>query len=171
MKRRATVYWLMPAAPERELFRALIRILAKELKAPVFEPHLTLFVTETDSPAAKQTLEQVKAVPVSLSIRDVRSSREFTKTLFIRFQPNAALNALAADLQGKAGSRVVKVSEPHLSLCYKDLSAKTRRELASIVRLPRRKIRFDAVKAVRCAVPTRTAAEVRAWRALARKHL
>ena len=44
-KDTAIVYWLMPAKSERELFRQLIRILAKEFDAPHFEPHLTLFAT------------------------------------------------------------------------------------------------------------------------------
>jgi hypothetical protein len=42
MKKIVTIYWLIPANPERELFLELVRILAKQFGAPKFEPHLTL---------------------------------------------------------------------------------------------------------------------------------
>ena len=45
--KKMTAFWLMPAAEEKQLFSALIRILAHELKARVFEPHVTLFVWAT----------------------------------------------------------------------------------------------------------------------------
>lgn len=170
-KQRVIAYWLIPAKDERDLFRTIIGILAKELKAPFFEPHLTLFWTKGSVHSARQLLKQIGAAPLQLSIRDVRSSAKFTKTLFVRFRPNAALNRLVANTQRAAGERRVKIPEPHLSLCYKQLSASTRQELASMIRLPLQRVRFDSLQAVRCALPTQTSSEVRAWRMVARKRL
>src|SRR5437868_9044691 len=85
-KSRATIYWLVPAKPEYELFRDLIRILAKQMNAPVFEPHLTLGATEVDS-SPGQILRQIQSAPVRLRIREIAHSSKFTKTLFVRFTP------------------------------------------------------------------------------------
>ena len=171
MKRQLTAFWLIPAKPERELFGEIIRILAKELKAPIFEPHLTLFATGIASTRAKQILKEVAAMPLRLSIRDVQCSPEFTRTLFVRFRPNAALRQFVREMQERADQPQMKICEPHVSLCYKELPAGVRKELASTIRLPLRQVLFDSMKAVRCASPTRTGAAVKAWRAIARKKL
>ena len=169
--RTAAVYWLIPARAERELFFSLIRILARELDAPLFEPHLTLFSTTEDGRSAAKHLKKVQAGPVSLTIRDVQFSAVFTKTLFVRFRPSAALHRFVARLQRNAGLPLRKISDPHLSLCYKKLPAKSKRELLSAIRLPLREVAFDCLKVVVCPVPTRTAEEVKAWRVIGRKKL
>jgi 2'-5' RNA ligase len=164
-------FWLMPAKAERELFREIIKILAKQLKAPVFQPHLTLFLTRGNAQSAGRILKRMRAKPFQLSIRDVRSSPKFTKTLFVRFRPNAALNELVANMQRASGARRGRIADPHLSLCYKKLRAPSREQLAAMMRLPLTRVLFDSVRAVRCAWPTQTAEEVRAWRTVARKKL
>ena len=169
--RPVIAFWLMPAKAERELFSEIIGILAKQLKAPVFPPHLTLFWTRGTAPSAARILKQIKAAPFHLSIRDVRSSPKFTETLFVRFRTNAALNKLAGGMQRTAGARRAGIAEPHLSLCYKELPAPTREQLAAVIRLPLKRVLFDSIKAVRCALPTRTSGDVKAWRAVARKKL
>jgi hypothetical protein len=54
LKRRAAndsvTFWLIPAEPEKDLFRELIETLARELKAPAFPAHLTLFTARISSP-------------------------------------------------------------------------------------------------------------------------
>lgn len=167
----AVAYWLVPARAERELFSTIIRILAEELDAPRFEPHLTLFSTTQDYKSAAKRLKEFNAGPLSLPIRDVQFSATFTKTLFVRFRPSAALNRFVSLMQRNAGEPLKKVADPHLSLCYKKLPAKSKRELASAIKLPLRAVLFDCVRAVVCPMPTRSAAEVRAWRAIARKRL
>jgi 2'-5' RNA ligase len=169
--RTVMAFWLMPAKAERELFSELIGILAKQLKAPAFQPHLTLFWVRGTAYSAGRILKEIRTAPLRLSVRDVRSSPKFTKTLFVRFRPNAALNELAATMQRASGARRAGIAEPHLSLCYKKLPAPTREQLAAMLRLPLKRVRFDSVKAVRCALPTRTAKEVKAWRTVARKKL
>jgi hypothetical protein len=92
---------------------------------------------------------------------------KFTKTLFVRFVPAKSLDQLAADLAGGTKS----VGDPHLSLVYKKLPMRTKRELASTIKLPFRKVAFDSIKAVRCPFPTKTRADVKAWRVMAAKSL
>src|SRR5438270_12986969 len=97
MKKTATFYWLLPAKPQRDLFCAVIRILRRELGAPSFEPHVTLFAaTNNDAPA--KVLRQFRSQPIRLSVRGVAHSAKLTKTLFVRFKPAPALRKLIRDL-------------------------------------------------------------------------
>ena len=166
-KSRVTVYWLSPAEPERELFGEIIRILAKQFNAPRFEPHLTVLATRQDRPPSKKVLQQLRASPIRLRVRDVFHSARFAKTLFVRFKSSRALQELVADLARTNKLRTKSVRDPHLSLLYKEIPAATRKELSATIKLPLREIVFDSIKVVRCAAPTRTRAEVDAWRVIA----
>lgn len=168
--KKVTAFWLVPAAPEKQLFGALIRILADELKAPLFEPHVTLFVSAT-CPDARGLLRDLRSAPILLSVGSVGYSEKFTRTLFVRFRGKPQLNGLLKEFGHKAGRQVPRPTDPHLSLCYKKLSTVTKRELASIIKLPLRSVRFDVIKAVDCVLPTKNARDVRAWRTIGARHL
>ena len=162
MKKSVLVYWLIPAKAERELFRALIRILAKQFKAPIFEPHLTLCVGKNrESP--RKFLRRVKMAPLRLRVHGVGHSAKFTKTLFIRVRPDRLAETLAVKLGGTAPR------DPHVSLLYKKLPPRIRKQLAGTIKLPFRSVTFDGIKAVRCTSPTTTPAEVKSWRVIATK--
>lgn len=171
MRKSATVYWLLPAKPERELFCEVVRILRKEFHAPNFEPHLTLFSVTKDRQSPKKTLQQLRARPIRLHARGVAFSEKFTKTLFVRFQPNPALRKLVADLGLTAKSRAASPKEPHVSLLYKKMPRSVKKELARVMRLPFRTVRFDTIAAVRCILPSQTKADVESWKTLAKKSL
>jgi 2'-5' RNA ligase len=183
MKKVATVYWLLPAKPERELFCEVVRILRKEFRAPNFEPHLTLFSTTKGrkpranrgprklSESPKKVLQQISMRPVRLMTRGVGFSSEFTKMLFVRFKSSDALRKLIADLSRAAKSRAKAPSNPHVSLLYKKLPRAAKKELAAVIKLPFRTVVFDSIAVVRCAYPSRTAADVDGWKILAKKSL
>ncbi len=163
-------YWLVPAKPERELFNELIRILAVQMRAPRFEPHVTIFSMPENRQSPKRILARIKAQPIALSVRGIGTSAEYLKTMFVRLQPNKSLQQLVAGLR-----RVTKFSgnapDPHLSLLYKNLSGATRRSLSAAVSLPFSQIVFDSIKAVRCSSPIRSKGDVDAWRVVATKSL
>jgi 2'-5' RNA ligase len=183
MKKVAIVYWLLPAKPERDLFCDVVRILRKEFRAPNFEPHLTLFSTAKGeqprknrgsrrlSESPKKVLKQISLRPIRLTTQGAGFSSEFTKTLFVRFKSSPALRKLAGDLNRAAKSRARVPSDPHVSLLYKKLPASAKKQLAAVMRLPFRTVVFDSIAAVRCASPSRTKADVEAWRILAKKSL
>jgi 2'-5' RNA ligase len=171
MKKHAIVYWLIPAAPERELFRELIRILAKQFDAPRFEPHLTIMAAPEERESPGKILRAIKATPIRLKVREISFSTKFTKSLFARFTNGKAFEKLAADLAHAAGSQAKPPAQPHVSLLYKKLPATSKKQLASAIKLPFREVVFDSIKAVRCAWPTKTRAEVESWRVLAAKNL
>jgi hypothetical protein len=171
MARRAIVFWLVPAQPERELFHGIISILARQLDAPQFQPHLTLFSTENDVRLVNRVLRTVNVEPMRLTLNGIRFSPQYTKTLFARFRPSEELNELVGTMQTAGGKRRAKVADPHLSLCYKRLSAATKTKLAQLIRVPLRDVLFDTIYAVRGSVPTRTAADVAAWEIIAQRKM
>jgi 2'-5' RNA ligase len=171
MKRRVIVYWLMPAKSERELFRKLVRILAREFNAPLFEPHMTLFSVPEDRIHPKRILQTINVPPIRLQIRGIAFSPKYTKTLFVRFGSNKSLEKLVVNIANAVKTRAKAPRDPHVSLVYKKLTSRMKRELASAMKFPIREVLFDAIKAVRSNSPTETAADVKAWRVLATRQL
>jgi putative hydrolase of the HAD superfamily len=160
-KERVQIFWLMPAAPYRDLFRDLIRILARRFDAPPFQPHLTLGKASSDYVPA------VKTGPIRLAMRKLECSSKFTKTLFVRFQPNDSLDRLVSEL----GGRGKPVRDPHLSLIYARLPAPIKRELADTIQLPFAEVVFDRIQLMSCRSPTESAADVESWRVVASRRL
>jgi 2'-5' RNA ligase len=171
MKKTATVYWLLPAKPERDLFCEVARILRKEFRAPNFEPHLTLFSTSKDRQSPKKVLKEISMRRIRLTTRGVSFSSEFTKTLFVRFKSSDALRKLTGDLSRAAKSRAKAPSDPHVSLLYKKLPRAAKQQLAAVMKLPFRTVVFDSIAAVRCPSPSRTKTDLEAWKILATKSL
>ena len=171
MKKVATIYWLLPAKPERDLLCEVVRILRKEFQAPNFEPHLTLFASTKDRQPPKKLLREISLRPIRLTARGVGFSSEFTKTLFVRFKPSDGLRKLVADLSRAAKTKVKVPKDPHVSLLYKRLPPASKKELAKVMKLPFRSVVFDSIAAVRLTLPVRTGADVKNWKIIAKKSL
>ena len=163
-------YWLTLARPERDLFVEMIRILAAELDGVRFEPHLSICVT-SNRKAAAEVVKQMSASPIRLRIKGVSFSNAFTKTLFVRFERNAALDDLNAKLRGAAKIPKEILRDPHVSLLYKRMPLSAKKELAATIRLPFKEVVFDSIKAIRCSSPMETPADVNSWRTVATKKL
>ncbi|MEP7071008.1 MAG: hypothetical protein ABI839_01345 [Verrucomicrobiota bacterium] len=162
-------YWLLPAEKNRAFLAWTIEALSLRFGAPVFEPHLTLLVVPENSPDPGEVLTQLAPVEMSLPILGVGQSKEFTQTLFVRFEPTAALARLVKRLQTLAQVRSGETLQPHLSLLYQTLPEVTRDELTRTVVLPFAEVSFAGVCAVRCPSPTANAAHVRSWQIVAEK--
>lgn len=167
----AIAYWLIPARPVRELLSEIIRILAEELDAPRFEPHLTLFVAPGHDHTARKLLRGIEMQRIHLAVRDVGFSDKFAETLFVRFEASAALKDLRRQLRQATKSRGELLPDPHVSLIYKELAPRAKSELASAIKFPFHGVVFDCIKAIRCRTPTRSRADVEAWKVVARKSL
>jgi hypothetical protein len=165
------VFWLIPAQDERELFCDIVRILSREFDAPKFRPHLTIFAAKESQLSPRRILNEIRCAPVRLNVRSVSFSSQFTKALFVRFAPSESLDQLAGNLAHVTKSSTEPVRDPHLSLLYKNISVATKRELARTIKLPFRKVLFDSIAVVRCISPTKTMADVEAWRGIATKSL
>jgi 2'-5' RNA ligase len=171
MKTAAIVYWLLPAKPERDLFCDVVRILRQEFRAPNFEPHLTLFVSTKTAASTNRVLQKIRTKPIPLKIRGVALSEKFTKTLFVRFKSSPELRKLANELSRAAKSRAKVPRDPHVSLLYKKIPRETKEQLAKIIKLPFRSVRFNSIAAVRMTLPVHTGADVEKWKIIAKKSL
>jgi 2'-5' RNA ligase len=166
-------YWLIPAEPTRSFFQAVINDLAQQHDAPVFEPHVTVFVGANRIGAAERALSQVARgwYPTKLKTLQIDHSDEFIKTLFVQFALNTQLRQLNEKIRDAAQDPSHYDLKPHLSLLYKTMPPAARRELATSIPVPYSEVSFDAIKAVRCVSPTRSRADVEVWRVVASAEL
>jgi len=172
-RRIVIAYWLIPAEPARSFFQGLINELAQQYDAPVFEPHVTVFVGENRIGAAHRALSQValEGQPPNMKTLGIDQSDEFIKTLFAQFAPNRLLRQINETIRDAAKDSSRYDLKPHLSLLYKYMPATARRELADSIKLPFPEVIFDSLKAIRCISPTQSSSEVEAWRVVAAKSL
>ncbi len=137
-KKILVAYWVTLARPERDLFSKIIRILAEELDSVRFEPHLSICVSQ-DTKAARKVAKQISSSPIRLRIKGVSFSNEFAKTLFVRFERNAALDDLNAAVRRAASVPQEILRDPHVSLLYKNMPSSAKSQLAATIRCPSRK--------------------------------
>lgn len=166
-------YWLIPAEPARSHFRNLIQDLAERFDAPVFEPHVTIYVTESGNENPMDVLRETfrNIQPSCLSVTAIDCSDEFTKTLFVQFRADAALAKLNESLRAASASQREYQLNPHLSLIYKTMPPETKVQLANSIRLPFEEVRFDSAKAVISPAKIESRANVEAWRMVAEERL
>jgi 2'-5' RNA ligase len=159
-------YWLMPAEPARAVFASLIRDLAARFDAPVFDPHLTLHTVPAGKDDPAVVLQSVRALRKSyrLKIAGVGHSQEYTKTLFVQFDPDESVNELSANLCAASASREPYALNPHLSLIYKEMPALDKAKLAASLALPFPEVTFDSIRAVVSPAEIKTREDVEKWR-------
>jgi hypothetical protein len=92
--------------------------------------------------------------------------RSSLKHFSFGFEPDKSLNRLVALL-----GRSDPLTNPHLSLIYKKMPARIRRDLAGAIELPFERVTFDTVKAVSCVAPTEDRRDVQSWRVLTTRRL
>lgn len=159
-------YWLIPSEPAHSLFQRIINDLARRGDAPVFEPHVTIHVGADCADAAKNALGHAagECKLIGLTPLGIDQSDEFIKTLFVQFAMSTELRKINDIIREAANDSSQYELKPHLSLLYKKMEAAARRELAASINVPFSEVIFDAIKAVRCVSPTRSRADVEAWR-------
>ncbi|HVF70781.1 MAG TPA: 2'-5' RNA ligase family protein [Chthoniobacterales bacterium] len=172
-QRQILTYWLMPAEPTRSHFVMLIADFAERFDAPVFEPHVTLFAAgaETDNAADLLVRAVAGANFCHPRVAGIGHSEEFTKTLFIQFDPDEGVAALNARFNAASNSHDKYEIDPHLSLLYKELPVAEKAALAAELSLPFREVTFESVKAVLSPADIRSRREVEAWQVIAEAKL
>jgi hypothetical protein len=160
-------YWLVPSEPAHSFFQRVINDLAHRCDAPIFEPHVTIYVGADRADSAKTAIEDAarECKLIELTPLGIDQCDEFIKTLFVRFAMSAALQKINGIIR-ETDSLHYEL-KPHLSLLYKNLAAASRRELAASINVPLSEVTFDAIKAVRCVSPTKSRADVEAWHVVA----
>jgi hypothetical protein len=170
-RRVVIAYWLIPAEPAHRFFQDLINDLARRYDAPVFEPHVTIYVGANRTDALETVLSKAAqdCEPIVLQALEVSHSDEFIKTLVVEFGLNTKLLPLNQVIRSAAQDSSDYDLKPRLSLLYKRMSVQTRRRLARSIEVPFSEVVFDSLKAVRCISPTQSRADVEAWRVVAEK--
>ena len=162
-------YWLIPSEPAHSFFQRIINDLARRCDAPVFEPHVTIHVGADRADAAKNALGDAtrECKLIGLTPFGIDQSDEFIKTLFVQFSMSAELRKISGIVRQSGNDSSHYQLKPHLSLLYQNLPATARRELATSINVPLSEVTFDAIKAVRCVLPTESRADVDAWNIVA----
>ncbi len=174
MSRRTVIaYWLIPAEPARSFFQRVIDDLGRRYDAPGFEPHVTVHVGSNRADAVERALSVAAHACklIKLNVLEISHSSEFIKTLFVQFGLNTELRQLNEIIRNSVQDSSHYELKPHSSLLYKKMPAAARRALADLIKVPFSEIIFDALRAVRCISPTRTRADVEAWRVVAAREL
>ena len=169
IRQTVIAYWLIPSESAHSLFQAIINDLAHRYDAPVFEPHVTIYVGADRADGAEEALGNAARLfkRTGLTPIGIDQSNEFIKTLFVQFAMSAELRRINDSIREAANDSSPYELKPHLSLLYKNLAAASRRQLAASISVPLSEVTFDAIKAVRCVSPTRSRADVEAWHVVA----
>jgi hypothetical protein len=166
-KPRAIAYWLLPETAAREVFAEKICELARRFEAPVFAPHVSVFIAPENSRHPAEILPELGAIAIELTIHSIRFSEQFTKTLFVQFERSVPLQEMGDRIWKASGAPKRYVIDPHLSLLYASLAGEKKKALIDEIRFPFREVSFRSICAMGCARPTATVAEVEQWRLLA----
>jgi hypothetical protein len=166
-------YWLVPAEPARDFFASTIAELASRFDAPLFEPHVTVYASMKGEENPEEVLSGALAgcEPFRLSVRDIQCSDEFTKTVFVQFEPSPPLLRLSRALQQASALHDEYQLNPHLSLIYKKMTQDARIDVATSVRVTFTEVLFDSAKAIVCPTPIKSREDVEAWRVVAAQTL
>ena len=126
-----------------------------------------MFVAPECSRPPREVLSEVPSPDLVLVSREIDWSKKFTETLFVCFERNQTLLDLVEVIRKLSGGSEQYQIDPHLSLIYKKLPAKTKRALAEEIQLPFSEVRFKGIRAMYCKSSTKTAEDVREWKLLA----
>jgi hypothetical protein len=172
-EKKIVTCWLCPAEPARTHFVTLISDLATKFDAPIFEPHVTLYVTDAANENPSALLDHVLKDRESyrLAVCGLDYSDRFTKTVFVHFEPDAALTRLSSDLRRASAVQNEYELNPHLSLIYKTMALETKRDLANSIRLPFSEVAFDSIKVVTSPAKIESREDVDLWRVVASRRL
>jgi hypothetical protein len=166
-------YWLIPGESTRSHFSAIISDLAARFDAPIFEPHVTIYVTNAANEDSGSVLERaIKDFgEYRLSIRGLDYSEKFTKTIFVQFELDPDLACLSTELRRASALQSEYELNPHLSLIYKAMDRETKRDVAASIRLPFTKVLFDSVRAVISPATIESREDVDSWRVVTSRRL
>ena len=161
-------YWLIPIEADKKRLQGIIDVLASRFDAPIFEPHVTLYSGEMEHiEDAADVLEGIAGdFPLTLRASGMGHSDQFTKTLFMGFTSNPALDQISDDLKSFSKAQDDYALKPHLSLLYSPIPPEIREALTREIVVPP-VVRFNSIKAVATGNRTQTKSDVESWQSLA----
>lgn len=135
MKAKGYCLWLMPTGEAYDKFSSLIKRLAKEYNASVFEPHVTLIgdLMGSENDVLKEVEQLVlgqRSFPITLRLIDYQDF--YFRTLFVKADRTKPLQTLHDQ-----ACEIFEMKEPnympHLSLLYGDFSPKVKEKIIEAI--------------------------------------
>jgi hypothetical protein len=163
-------YCLLPTAEDIEPLRTIINTLAQTQNAPVFEPHLTLYVSSLNpTDAGDEIVKELAALfaPVQLKVSELQESDLFTKMLYLKFLPDDEVSRMALWLKQTSSNPSDYTFIPHLSLIYKTLPKSSRESLKAEAGTVSSSISFDKISVWKTGADATCADDVLAWQEVA----
>ncbi|MDB5264524.1 MAG: cyclic phosphodiesterase-like protein [Parcubacteria group bacterium] len=131
--------FLMPSGELKETLSGVIKTLAERYQGVLFEPHVTLMKIPEGNEEQVISLAQSFAqnsTPITLSLEDMGMEETFFRALYLKVNPNEALEALHARAANVFGLNDAGAFTPHLSLFYGNVPEDLKREMVSSLTLP-----------------------------------
>lgn len=157
--------WLEPTMKDSIYLKNIIKELAKNYGSDVFDPHITLFSGIERSNLAVSAIKHCHSHrSVRTRIIDIKSSEVIWKTVFVNVQNNPSLLQLNHTIKKIAGMNNTYRFQPHISLIYKILDSKTKREIIKKLKI-KSTFCFDKISAIK------SSQDISEWRKLETVHL
>lgn len=136
MKAKGHSLWLMPTGEVYDKFSALIKRLAGEYNAPIFEPHITLLgeVMQLEEDLLKKAEQLVlgqKPFPITLKTLDYQNF--YFRALFVRAERTIPLQALHDRAKEVFGMQNIPDYMPHLSLMYGNFPQSVKDQIIKVI--------------------------------------
>ena len=113
--------WLLLEKESRSNYRQIVKTISKRLKAPIFEPHCTIYGhLNTDIEILKPFVTELAKNynQFSASVKKIKSGDSYSKSLYVSIKNSGALNQLNKICKNKF-SRLKKYGfDPHISIAY-----------------------------------------------------
>ena len=167
-------FWLVPAPPHHGKLATTIEGLARELNAPRFEPHVTVYAgarAVDDDVEILLTQAAGGIGSIDLRITAVGTSSELFKTLYLEFESDPQAERLCRLFRAGLRPALDYGLKPHLSLLYKQLPGPTRAALTRRFDLTGQRIAFGQVAAVRPGHGRNDWLDIEGWDVWLRKDL
>ena len=153
---------------------AIIRRLAEQYDAPVFDPHVTVYggcFADDDAMCELLDATVTNVPPLALTVTKLDVTDEFFKTLFIAFEPSAELAHLSEQMRRRLSCPAPYDLQPHLSLLYKQMPADEKRRIIAGLDPPPRRITCNEARIVSPTNLTAGWRDVSSWRTIATQKL
>lgn len=121
MYSRGYTLWLIPTGETNEKFVNLVRELAAENQAPIFQPHVTLLgdIIISEQEAIEKTKQLVSGQkPFTLNLGEIGYEDFHFRTLFVRAEKTDPLLALHEKAKKIFQKQDIPSYMPHLSILY-----------------------------------------------------
>ena len=113
--------WLLLEKESRSNYRQIVKTISKRLKAPIFEPHCTIYGhLNTDIEILKPLVTELAKNfdQFSASIKKLKSGDSYSKSLYVSIENSDALNQLNTICKNKFRSSRKYGFDPHISIAY-----------------------------------------------------